>query len=276
MFVILKKNSLLLYFVLILLGSLTVLFQINYEDLWLDEMSSFYIADPSLSLDQTLFRHKSFDYHNPPLFNLVLKEFLKITNYNPDYARYISLIFGILAMSFFGILSYQIQKDNSFLLSTLLACISIYIIKYSQELRPYSLLLLSSIVNIYFYYKIIHESSKTNYTIYFSLFLFVLISLINYSTNPFALIILFSQISNSFIRLIFFNKKDKLFFISLTLIVIFYLASNYNYILYQISFKNFMLSSDIVNVIDGLYFPRFFGSKVMGYTYLVILFFFII
>ena len=276
MFVILKKNSLLLYFVLILLGSLTVLFQINYEDLWLDEMSSFYIADPSLSLDQTLFRHKSFDYHNPPLFNLVLKEFLKITNYNPDYARYISLIFGILAMSFFGILSYQIQKDNSFLLSTLLACISIYIIKYSQELRPYSLLLLSSIVNIYFYYKIIHESSKTNYTIYFSLFLFVLISLINYSTNPFALIILFSQISNSFIRLIFFNKKDKLFFISLTLIVIFYLASNYNYILYQISFKNFMLSSDIVNVIDGLYFPRFFGSKVMGYTYLVILFFLII
>ena len=64
-------------------------------------------------------------------FNLVLKEFFKVANYNPDYARYISFVFGIFAMSFFGILSYQIKKDNSFILSTLLACISIYIIKYS-------------------------------------------------------------------------------------------------------------------------------------------------
>ena len=34
-----------------------------------------------------------------------------------------------------------------------------------------------------------------------------------------------------------------------------------------------MLSSDISNVMDGLYFPRFFGSKIMGYIYLLCLFF---
>ena len=32
-----------------------------------------------------------------------------------------------------------------------------------------------------------------------------------------------------------------------------------------------MLSSDIMNVLDGLYFPRFFGSKIMGYFYLAML-----
>ena len=32
-----------------------------------------------------------------------------------------------------------------------------------------------------------------------------------------------------------------------------------------------MLSNDIINVIDGLYFPRFFGSKIMGYFYLFLL-----
>ena len=220
MFKFIKNKSLLLYFIIISFGSFTVFFQINFDDLWLDEMSSFYIADPNLSLDQTLFRHKKFDWHNPPLFNLVLKEFFKVADYNPDYARYISFVFGIFAMSFFGILSYQIKKDNSFILSTLLACISIYIIKYSQELRPYSLLLLLSIINIYLYYKIINEILKKNLSIFFYLFFFVVISLLNYSTNPFALIILFSQISNSFIRLVFFNKKDKLFFVSLIFVLV--------------------------------------------------------
>ena len=37
-----------------------------------------------------------------------------------------------------------------------------------------------------------------------------------------------------------------------------------------------MLSYDIKNVLDGFYFPRFFGSKIMGYTYLVLLFFLIL
>ena len=37
-----------------------------------------------------------------------------------------------------------------------------------------------------------------------------------------------------------------------------------------------MLSSDIKNVLDGLYFPRFFGSKIMGYLYLILLIFLII
>ena len=46
--------------------------------------------------------------------------------------------------------SYQVQKNSSFLLTTFLACTSIYIIKYSQELRPYSLLLLTSSLNIFF------------------------------------------------------------------------------------------------------------------------------
>ena len=39
----------------------------------------------------------------------------------------------------------------------------------------------------------------------------------------------------------------------------------------QISFSSYQLSSDIINVFDGLYFPRFFGSKFMGYIYLLTL-----
>ena len=39
------------------------------------------------------------------------------------------------------------------------------------------------------------------------------------------------------------------------------------------SFESYMLSFDIINILDGFYFPRFFGSKIMGYSYLILLFF---
>ena len=262
-----KKNKFILYFFFIFLGLFTISYQINFEDFWLDEMHSFWIADPNLMLNETILRHNKSDYHNPILFNLILKNFLNLFGYNPEVARYLSLIFGFLSFFIFGLITYEIKKDNTFLLTTLLACLSIYIIKYSQEVRPYSLLLLTSALNIYFFLKVTNEKQNNKKNV----ILFVFFSVINYSTNPFSLIIFFSQIFFSIYKFLLFRKKYIQLYISIILIVIFYLFFNYRYILVQISFENYMLSSDIMNVLDGLYFPRFFGSKIMGYFYLAML-----
>ena len=146
----LKINKNFFYFFFIIIGILTIFYQINFEDFWLDEMQSFWIAKPELSWNETVQRHK-YDYHNPILFNLVLKYFLSIGGYNPEIARYLPLMFGSLFLIIIGPIAYQVKNDKSFLLTTLLACLSIYIIKYSQEVRPYSLLLLTSALNIYFF-----------------------------------------------------------------------------------------------------------------------------
>ncbi len=267
----LKLNKKFLYFFFVIIGALTIFYQINFEDFWLDEMQSFWIADPQLSWSETLKRHTENDYHNPIFFNLVLKHFLNIFGYDPEIARYLPLIFGVLFLLIIGPITYQVKKDNTFLLTTVLACLSIYIIKYSQEVRPYSLLLITSALNIYFFLKVINkkESYKKN-TVFFIIF-----SIINYSVNPFSLIILFSQIFFVTYKFFFFNDRYIQFYISTILISLSYLLFNYNYILFQISFENYMLSSDIINVIDGLYFPRFFGSKIMGYFYLLLLLFLI-
>ena len=98
-----KKNKFILYFFFIFLGLLTILYQINFEDFWLDEMHSFWIADPNLMLNETILRHNKSDYHNPILFNLVLKNFLNLFGYDPEVARYLSLIFGFLL--FFTVIS---------------------------------------------------------------------------------------------------------------------------------------------------------------------------
>ena len=43
-----------IYFFIIILGILTIFYQLNFDDLWLDEMASFWIADPALSHSETI------------------------------------------------------------------------------------------------------------------------------------------------------------------------------------------------------------------------------
>tara|TARA_Y100000591_G_scaffold1022_1_gene854 strand:+ start:797 stop:2191 length:1395 start_codon:yes stop_codon:yes gene_type:complete len=267
----LKLNKNFLYFFFVIIGISTIFYQVNFEDYWIDEMQSFWIADPKLSWNETIERHK-IDYHTPILFNLILKYFLNVFSYNPEIARYLPLIFGSLFLIIIGPITTQVKKDNSFLFTTLLACLSIYIIKYSQEVRPYSLLLLTSALNIYFFLKLLNKIENNKKDIIF----FIIFSVINYSTNPFSLIIFFSQIFFVFYKYFFFKDSHIQFYISVPFVCVFYLLFNYEYILFQISFDNYELSSDIINVLDGLYFPRFFGSKIMGYFYLLLLVFLII
>ena len=179
-----------LYLLIIIIGTLTIFYQINFEDLWLDELNSFWVADPNLSYSETLTRHNKSDFHNPILFNLVLKYFFKTVGYNPDLARYLTLFFGSISLIFIGLISYQEKKNSYYLLTTFLACISIYIIKYSQEVRPYSLLLLTSSLNIYFFLKVLNNNKKGLSDIIY----FVLFSVMNYSVNPFSLIIFFRKL----------------------------------------------------------------------------------
>ena len=56
-----------IYLLLIILGILTILYQINFDDLWLDEMASFWVADPTLSYAEFIERQKLVDWHNPIL-----------------------------------------------------------------------------------------------------------------------------------------------------------------------------------------------------------------
>ena len=89
-------------------------------------MNSFYVADPSLTFRETLLRHNESDWHNPKLFNLILKNFFNLVGYDPSLARYLPFVFGSISLLMFGAISYQLKRDNSFLITTFLACVSIF------------------------------------------------------------------------------------------------------------------------------------------------------
>ena len=52
------KNSLLkksiLVFLIILIAACLRLYNLNFEDYWLDEQASFWVADPTLTINETL------------------------------------------------------------------------------------------------------------------------------------------------------------------------------------------------------------------------------
>ena len=190
MFQLERKNIFLLSLLVIFIGILLRLYQLNFENYWLDELNDFWIADPNISLDTTFSRRESIGDVSPYLFQSLLKVYFKIFGYFPELGRYVPLFFGALSIPLLGILSYQIKKDYSFLLTILLISINIYLIKYSQETRVYSLVFLLSIINLIFYYKII-SPGLTYFKKVYIFILFIGFSVLCLSTHPFLFIIFF-------------------------------------------------------------------------------------
>ena len=166
-----KKKFYFLTFIFVS-GLFLRIYNINFEDLWFDEQASFFIADPKLDINETILLIKDLDRTNL-FFILILKKFFELFGYNPDIGRILTVFIGVISIPALSYLTFQIKKNSGYLLVAFLSSISWYLISYSQELRPYSLLFLLSILSVIFFFKLIDEDNKT---INLNFFLFVLFS----------------------------------------------------------------------------------------------------
>ena len=94
-----KKKIILIISICVFFGVFLRLYNINYDNLWYDEILSFWIADPAISIKESLKRHQSIE-QIPFLFNLILKFLFKIFSYDPSIGRYLSSTFNILTIIF--------------------------------------------------------------------------------------------------------------------------------------------------------------------------------
>jgi len=270
-----RKSILWVSILFILTGVFLRLYQLNFENYWLDELVDFWVADPNITLHATFVRRELVDDQTPYLFQLFLKIYLKFFGYDPEIGRHVPLIFGVLSIPLVGILSYQVAKNNSFLMTILLVSINIYLIKYSQETRTYTLVFLLSTINLIFYYKIIF-SDLTYFKKIYIFSLFVIFSVLSLSAHPFVFIVFFSQIAYSIYSFFAFRQKNFLFLLSIPFILIIYLIINYDYLISQLSYNEYFLERENWKFYYNYYFSRFFGSKIMGLIYLSTLIFLII
>ena len=161
------------------------------------------------------------------------------------------------------------------MLTILLVSVNIYLIKYSQETRTYTLVFFLSTINLIFYYKII-SLNLIGFKRIFVFFLFVIFSVLGLSSHPFVFIIFFSQIAYSVYSFFVFKNKNFLFLLSTPFILIIYLIINYNYLISQLAYNEYFLVHENWKFYYNYYFSRFFGSLIMGLIYLSTLIFLII
>lgn len=257
---ILKKN-ISFFIIFFLIGAFFILRNINLEDYWIDEMFSFFIADPSLDLSSTFDRHHNIE-QIPITFNILLKYFYYFFGYDIDKGRLLVAFFGISNI----FISYKIAitfKDHQkfYPFFVFLITINIFLIKYSLELRPYSLLALTTNLSILFFFKYLNDERKLNYL---NLILWTTITSL---IHPFGLIVLFS-----YILFFLFNmnlvKKNQILpvalgFIMLTLFYLFYFI-NLNELTSWIPKLRLKFFTDF-------FFTKFFGSRILGIAHLITL-----
>lgn len=155
------------YFILVMiiaLGALVRLWNLNVESLRLDEAQSVWQASHSLDF---IYQYMLKNVHLP-LHNSLLYMWLRFVGTDEQSVRLLAAIPGILTLPVIYLLSKELVNREASLLATFLAAFSPFWIWYSREIRMYSLLAFLTTVSYYLYLKIL-RSGKTRYLILYTL-----------------------------------------------------------------------------------------------------------
>ena len=145
-------------FLIIGIGIFFRIYNLNFDNLWYDEIISFWVANPSFSYQETSFFHNQIETTSI-LYNLILKSFYQIFGYSTFNGRLLSAVFGILSIFSIIYLDKQINKNYSYIFSAFLISLNIFLIGYSQELRNYSLFFFTTSLTLIYFIK---YSDNTN------------------------------------------------------------------------------------------------------------------
>ena len=254
-----KKNIIILFIFLICVS--VRLYNFNGNDLWYDELLSYWIADPNIHWSDTINRNLELNHGSQIVFTIILKFFFKIFGYDPDISRLVSILFGILTFPLLLVLSKKILNNNSTILLLLLFTLNSYLISYDHELRSYSFIVFIFTLNLIFFINLYKKNRLSDY-IFFSLI--NLIGLINHS---FFVIIVFSEF---LFLLLNYNKNILIKFIVFQVIVIiFFYFFSIKSLLNQIQINDFWIEKINLEFFINYYFSRFFSSHLLGLIYLI-------
>ena len=260
----LLENRLIYFSLIIFTAFFFSLFQINIENLWYDEIASFWVADPSLSFNETYSR--VLNENTPLVYYFVVKLFFNFFSYNPDLLRIINIPIFIISLIYFNLILAKISKNNLFLFfASLLFIFNSFLISYAQEGRVFIFFCMMSLILIN-QYLLLNQSYKNITNIKLQYLILFLIIFILLNTFIFSFLIL-----GSIVFYEFFLKKDKVNYIILTCIfisIILFILLNYQFLLNLIRFES-PIQQPNLNFYFNFYFNQFFGSKLMGATFLI-------
>ncbi len=275
MFKLLKfqENNLFIYlsiFLIILLGFVFRFYNIDYENLWLDEIYSFWVTDPDLSFNETYSRVKTTE-SIPFLYYYFIKICNNFFSYDPIVGRVFSAFFGFLSIFTVSNLCRKFVNNKSYLFALCLTSLNIYLIAYSQEMRVYIFNFFLTSLALIFFFNLYNEDKSKILTKNF--FLFSIVMYLSILSHPFSIIVFGSIICFIFLDYFFFKTKNQKINISIMIIAILTLVFLVHYLGYVSTDKVNWIEQPGLKFFTNFYFSKFFGSRILGIIHLSILIF---
>ena len=275
MFKLLKfqENNLFIYpsiFLIVLLGFVFRFYNIDYENLWLDEIYSFWVTDPNLSFNETYSRIKTTE-SIPFLYYYFIKICNNFFSYDPIVGRIFSAFFGFLSIFTVSNLCRKFTNNKSYLFALCLTSLNIYLIVYSQEMRVYIFNFFLTSLTLIFFFNLYNEHKSKIFTKNF--FLFSLSMFLSILSHPFSIIVFGSLICFMFLDYFFFKSKNQKINISIIIITILTLVFLVHYLGYISTDKVNWIEQPGLKFFTNFYFSKFFGSRLLGIIHLSTLIF---
>ena len=180
-----SKKVILLLLLILAIGSFLRFYDLGAESLWGDEAHSVVVSlsdIPSLIAKSTAGSHL-------PLYFIILHFWINLFGISEVAIRALSAIFGVLSiLATYGIGCLLFNRKVG-LIGSFLCAISFYHIQYSQEARPYALLLFLSLLSFLFFIQILKRDNKWNYLGY------LLASILLVYNHVFGLLVIAVQVS---------------------------------------------------------------------------------
>jgi uncharacterized membrane protein len=196
-----KNHTQFLLALIISLGAALRLFHLDYQSLWDDEIATMIQANPALDFSAAWEVYMQND-NMPPLYFIVLRYLMLLFGYKSIVLRAFSAVIGILCIPAIYRLSKKLFDDTVAKGAAWILAINPMLIYYSQEGRPYTLLVLFTILSFSKLIDSIEKPCNRNlllYTLYTTLLIYA---------HFFGIFILFAQILYFFFRL-FSNASNR-------------------------------------------------------------------
>src|SRR3989344_1539594 len=132
------------------------LWGIGSEPYWVDE--EFSVTHSSLTFGEII-ANAGIDTH-PPLYYIILHFWMNVFGDSEIYTRLLSSIFGILAVFMMYLLGKLLFNSEVGIISSFILALSTFHIAHSQEARMYPLMVILTLISMYFFVKLIKEMKE--------------------------------------------------------------------------------------------------------------------
>lgn len=160
-FVLSKKQVMFALTLIMVMSFMFRVYGLDHESLWHDEALTINVAEKTIT---GIIDSSYYDSH-PPLDYIIFHFWIKIFGDSESSTRCLSVIFGVLSVYFIYRVGELLFNKEIGILSSFILSISLYSIKYSQEVRSYSLLILLILLSNYCFIKILKEKDSKNINI---------------------------------------------------------------------------------------------------------------